>query len=472
MQDYSKVLRNDIRVRFAPSPTGHLHIGGLRTALFNWLFAHHYKGTFLLRIEDTDVERSKAEYTQSILDALAWVSINSDEPIVMQSAFVDVHRKYANQLVSQGKAYRCYCPRTEYSEGDYGRYKGTCRNLSSVDADDTRPYAIRLKVDLSNDAMISFHDLVRGPLSFNADQLDDFIIVRSDQTPVYNFVVVIDDIAMRISHVIRGEEHISNTPRQILLYQALDAFIPHFAHLPMILGPDGTKLSKRQGATSVDEYQKMGYLPAALCNYLVRLGWAHGDQEIFTALEMINFFTLEAVGSKGAIFDQAKLDWVNSVYVRASDSDYLLQTILQYVEPRLLEKCKNWSRTALIKLIGLYKERVKTLQEMVSELVALYELPRAYDPEGLKLLTSQVEAALHEVIVQLSLAQIVDSQHIQILVKDVAQRFSMKLSEIAQPLRNALTGKTASPGIFELISILGKDESLKRLELYAAQRPP
>src|ERR1700733_99493 len=295
-----------VRVRFAPSPTGHLHIGGMRSAIFNWLFARHNNGSFLLRIEDTDRERSKQEYTDSILASFAWMRIDWDEPVVIQSERAKRHQEVAQKLYAQGKAYYCICTPEQVQDRlaaqsgfdiNFMKYDGLCRNASHTKG------ALRFKIpdDITE---VTFHDLIRDTITIGIDQLDDFILVRSDGTPMYNFVVVVDDADMKISHVIRGEEHIANTPKQILLYQACGFPLPYFAHLPMILGPDGNKLSKRDAATGVFEYKQLGYIPDPLFNYLVRLGWSHGDQEIFTREEVIQFFDLAHVGKKGAIFDQ------------------------------------------------------------------------------------------------------------------------------------------------------------------------
>lgn len=343
-------MQQHVRVRFAPSPTGNLHIGGLRTTIFNWLFARHNNGKFLIRIEDTDPERSKPEYTESILETFAWMDITSDEPIVIQSERLPEHRRVAEQLIAQAKAYRCFCSQEEVIERHkqkvgaddlFIKYDGKCKNKKVIEGDLLRPHVIRFALPYKKGA-ITWLDLIRGEVTFDADQLDDFIIVRSDGMPMYNFVVVIDDAFMKISHVIRGEEHISNTPKQILLYQACGYALPQFAHLSMILGPSGEKLSKRDGAVSVLEYKKMGYLPDALFNYLVRLGWAHGDQEVFTRDELIKFFTLEAVNKKGAIFDPQKLDWMNGVYIRALSDHELLMRIINDVMPDFLERVSHW----------------------------------------------------------------------------------------------------------------------------------
>jgi glutamyl-tRNA synthetase len=454
-----------VRVRFAPSPTGHLHIGGLRTALFNWLFARHHGGAFLLRIEDTDVQRSRPEYVASILDALSWASITGDEPVVMQTSFLPRHIALAHELLATGRAYRCFCPKQEYTEGEYGKYDARCRNRQPQPDDADKPFAIRIK--LPQDTLeIAWDDLIRGHVSFSLDQLDDFIIVRSDGVPVYNFAVVADDTAMNITHVIRGEEHISNTPRQLILYQALGAPIPTFAHLPMILGPTGAKLSKRDAATSVLDYRAQGYLPDALCNYLVRLGWSYGDQEIFSREEMISYFSLESIGSKGAIFDKNKLDWVSGVYLRAAPAAALIQTILHDVDQNLFEKLATWSEQTVAALVALYKERCKTLTEMVNELVDLYQGKPASQQEIATLVNEQTSQVLTTVLDRLSALDTFELDVLQTILKGIAQEYGVKFVALAQPLRLALTGKTATPGIFELLRYVGKDESLRRIRRF------
>lgn len=453
-----------VRVRFAPSPTGHLHIGGLRTALFNWLFARHNGGSFLLRIEDTDMERSRAEYTSSILDSLSWALLESDEPIAIQSHFLARHQEVAHQLLASGKAYRCYCPKQEYVEGSYTKYPGTCRERIASSADENLPFAIRLKLPQSTDDVV-FNDLIRGKVVFTRDQLDDFIIIRSDGVPIYNFVVVVDDIAMKISHVIRGEEHVSNTPRQLMIYQALGVKPPTFAHLPMILGPTGAKLSKRDGTTSVSEYAAQGYLPEALCNYLVRLGWAHGDQEIFNRKEMVSYFSLEAVGSKGAIFDKNKLDWVNGTYIRSSSTVNLIHHITRYVDEDFFQKLPHWSAETVADTVALYKDRVKTLRELIEELIQLHNGPRAQSI-AIQGFNESTYAMMHQISESLAPLDNWQQGSLQEIIKGIAQKQEVKLSILAQPLRLALTGKSATPGIFDILVTLGKEESLRRLNSF------
>jgi glutamyl-tRNA synthetase len=454
---------NTVRVRFAPSPTGHLHIGGLRTALFNWLFARHHKGVFLLRIEDTDIQRSHATYVDSILSALQWANLASDEPLVYQSQRFDIYRAIAHRLITEGKAYKCYCPPTAEKIGEeYFKYDGRCR--AALAADDSRPYVIRFKFSLERE-VVAFNDLIRGPISFPADQFDDFIIVRTDGTPTYNFVVVVDDIDMRITHIIRGEDHISNTPKQVLLYEALQGKCPEFAHVSMILGPTGQRLSKRDGATSVIEYKEQGYLPDALCNYLVRLGWAHGDQEIFTRDELIQLFSLDNISKSGAIFDPNKLNWLNGMYMRETESATLLDIIVNDVDSEFLRIVTGWSSHQMIGLITLYKERVSTVGQLREELVALYTHQKPpVDADVAQWVTEKTPAYLQRVVEQLNTLDDFTTEHIQPALKGFCKANGIKLTEIAQPLRIALTGSASGPGVFDLLSLLGKSESIRRIQ--------
>ncbi|MDZ4224277.1 MAG: glutamate--tRNA ligase, partial [bacterium] len=309
---------NRVRVRFAPSPTGHLHIGGARTALFNYLFARNLKGTFILRIEDTDRERSTQEYTDFILKGMEWLGMEWDEGPFHQTERMDIYREHVEKLLKEGKAYRCYCLPEELetrrkallAAGKKPKYDGKCRTMDSgLGTEDQKPYCIRFKAP--QEGNLTFNDICRGEITFNREELDDMIIARTDGSPTYNFTVVVDDVTLKITHVIRGDDHLNKTPRQIQLYEALNYPIPHFAHLPMILGPDKQKLSKRHGAVSVIEYKTYGFLPEAMLNYLARLGWSHGDQEIFTKEELVQFFDLNVVGKSPSVFDIEKCKWVN-----------------------------------------------------------------------------------------------------------------------------------------------------------------
>lgn len=458
-----------VRVRFAPSPTGHLHIGGLRTALFNYLFARHMNGQFLLRIEDTDLERSRKEYTDAILEALAWTNIQPDEPVVIQSDRIVHHQKMVDELLKQGKAYRCYCTAgIGASKDTYSKYDGTCRDQNLGAGLNGKPFAVRIKLPTDQEA-ITFEDLIRGPITISLEQLDDFIILRSDGAPVYNFVVVVDDHDMAISHIIRGEDHISNTPKQIVLYMAFGWQLPQFAHLPLIMGASGGRLSKRDAATSVLDYQKNGYLPEALCNYLTRLGWSHGDQEIFTRQELEQLFTIKGIGKSGAVFDPEKLDSVNSIYMRSTDNRVLLSYIVRYIQPDLFERVP-WSEVQVATLIGLYKERVATLRVLVDEILLLAQGPLPLsEADRTQYITSKTVDILTKLQKLLQETPSFDVQQVQEICKQLAKQSEVKMPEIAQPIRLALLGKTQSPGVFDLLSVLGKEFAIKRIQEFAAR---
>lgn len=460
----------NVRVRFAPSPTGHLHIGGLRSALFNWLFAKHHKGVFLLRIEDTDVERSKQEYTAAIMDAFAWVGILPDEPVVIQSARLAQHQEIIEQLLLHKKAYRCYCSSEQVIErraqkvpaadAQFVLYDGYCKQF--MDAPQNKPFAIRFITP--GKGTLQFDDLIRGTITFDLALFDDFVIARSDGTPMYNFVVVIDDHFMRISHVIRAEEHISNTPKQILLYKALEYPIAQFAHLPLILGADGSKLSKRDAATAVIDYKTAGYLPDALINYLVRLGWAHGDQEIFTKEEMIAHFSLEAVSKKGAIFNQEKLDWTNSVYMRAASDDQLLRIIKDDVDADFMQKVSRWNQPQILQLIALYKQRVNTLKQLAHDIMRFAQGPSSYDEADVaQWLQPETAAHLQQIADIIAQQPHMDIKQLQAACKAWCVKQGIAMVNIAQPLRIALTGKASGPGVFELLALLDQKEITERI---------
>lgn len=456
-----------VRVRFAPSPTGHLHIGGLRTALFNWLFARHTNGSFLLRIEDTDLERSKDEYTQAIYQAFAWVGITSDEQPLIQSQRFEIYKAIGQQLLSQQRAYWCTCTPEQVEArvrqagftGDYhGGYDGHCRDKGYAH---TSAAALRFTVTASESQPFVWDDAIRGTISFERDQIDDFIIIRSDGTPTYNFCVVIDDNASAITHVIRGEDHISNTPKQIALYQALGYTIPVFGHIPMILGPDGNKLSKRDGAVDVIAYQTMGYLPEALLNYIARLGWAHKDQEIFTVSELIEHFSLEAVGKKPSVFDYTKLAWLNGVYLRAADDAYLVERARALQSDVFERVIQAWSSEQVCAAIALYKERCATLCELIEAIVALYEGPTAYNQQDL---TTHIDGTTRTLLDKvIAVIEAAEPDHFKQQLQDLCKQEGIKLGGIAQPIRIALTGCASSPGVFELIKVLGKDVVVQRL---------
>lgn len=459
-------MANNVRVRFAPSPTGSLHVGGVRVAFFNWLLARHHGGAFLLRIEDTDRERSRSEYTQDILESLAWLGMTSDEPVVYQSERLAVYGQLIEQLVRDGKAYKCFCTPDElaqrlvHHEGGV-HYDRHCRGAASHD--DGRAYVVRLALP-EQPEVVTFNDLVLGPICVNTDQLDDFIIARSDGWPIYNFVVVADDVAMHITHVLRGQDHISNTPKQILLYRALNAQVPYFVHLPMILGESGKKLSKRDAATAVTDYRRAGYLPYALLNYLVRLSWAHGDQEIFSRHELIQLFDLNGIGKSDPVFDVVKLDWVNAQYMKCMSASDILAVILRDVDVEFAKHMVNWNVVQIEKAIDLYKERISTLGQLVANIQALYKRPERYDEQAYnQLMTHETRQQLAQVVV--CLQELANWQECVIVaaIKQLVTQLHVPFAQVAQPLRLALTGTLTSPGIGGLLALLGKEESINRV---------
>lgn len=460
-----------IRVRFAPSPTGHLHIGGLRSAYFNWLFARHNNGKFLLRIEDTDLERSKKEYLEGILQAFAWCDIASDEPIVIQTERKARHVEVANKLLQEGKLYKCFCTQEDLenrlggnagTEEGYTRYDERCRDRQPQLDDASKPYALRVKIDRSR-GPITWNDLIRGEISFESTQLDDFIIVRSDGSPMYNFVVVVDDADMNISHVIRGEDHISNTPKQILLYEACGFPLPEFGHVPLILGADGQRLSKRHAATSVMEYKNAGFLADALCNYLVRLGWAYGDQEIFTREELVSLFSLSGVNKKGSIFDIKKLEWVNSIYMRQASAEKLVALIVRDIDSQFKDRLPAWSESQLEGAINLYKERTVTLRDLMIAVDNLYVRPHfeTYDVDPVS------QGAFKAFVRAIAHLEVLDRLRIEQLAKEVCVSAGIKLGGLLPLVRVALTGLKESPSVYDLICVLGKEESRIRLMAFS-----
>ncbi|KKP24787.1 MAG: Glutamate-tRNA ligase [candidate division TM6 bacterium GW2011_GWF2_28_16] len=464
------MLKN-IRVRFAPSPTGHLHIGSVRVAIFNWLYARHNNGTYLMRVEDTDTQRSTKEFLDSQIDSLRWLNLLPDEPIVYQMSRLEEHKKVINKLLESGDAYPCFCEPEELEKkrqerealGRAYKYEGTCRNKKYTQDDLKKPHAIRFKVP-DNLEYLEFNDLIRGPVKIESDQLDDFIIMRRDGAPTYNFVVVADDIFMQITHVIRGEDHIPNTHKQILIYKALNSNIPVFAHLPLILGPAGNKLSKRDATVSVQEYKQQGFLADALFNYLVRLGWSHGDQELFTREEMVKFFDFDHVGKKGAIFDIKKLEWINGVYIRQSDYNSLVNAIKELGNNYLQELEKIWSQEQLKELFEQYKQRATKLLDMVLDIISLHNDPKVLDLALVqKWVTPNSIDLLQAFLQELNKTSDLSHDHLLNLANNTVEKFNLKLVNLAQLLRLALTGKIMSPGVFELIKILGKDSAVNRI---------
>jgi len=459
-----------IRVRFAPSPTGYLHIGGARTALFNWLYARAAGGTFILRIEDTDRDRSTDEYIQAILEGMEWLGLNADEGPYRQTDRLDRYKQQIDQMLVQGKAYYCYCTKEELetkraaaiASKKLYKYDETCRQLTKP-REGVAP-VIRFKMPSGTTEV---NDLIRGSMVFENAQLDDFIIARSDGTPVYNFVVVVDDLDMGISHIIRGDDHINNTPKQIQLYRAIsEKNPPQFAHLPMILGADKARLSKRHGATSVIEYKNMGYLPEALNNYLVRLGWSSGDQEVFSMEEMIEKFSFKNIGKAAAVFNPEKLLWLNAHYIKTMPSEQLAELIRPFLiknevvnENTVLDS--NW----LARAIDTLKERSRTLVEMAESMRYYIADEVEYDDKARGKFLVDESLPLLEALT-ISLQNLDDFTHdtLEVVFKELCEKENIKLKKLAQPVRVALTGGTASPGIYELIEVMGKEKTIKRLE--------
>lgn len=462
-------MYKDVRVRFAPSPTGHLHIGGLRSAIFNWLFAKHNKGKFLIRIEDTDRERSTKEFENSIIDSFKWMNIESDEPLLIQSSRNEEHKKLVQKLIDEGKAYRCFCThKVDYESldesGGYSKYDRACLNLQTSDVDLTKPYAVRFKLPDFESDTFKFQDLIYGEISFPVDQFDDFIIARSDGDPIYNFVVVADDIFQKVNFVIRGQDHLINTPKQIMLYEALSANVPSFAHLPLILGPSGSKLSKREAAVSVLSYMQEGFLPDALFNYLVRLGWSHGDKEVFSKEELISLFKLEDVNRSGAIFDIKKLEWLNSVYIKEMSGQDIIEYVNKWMNFNFQSQFANWTNDQLVSLVNLYKERVKTLNELVSILQELYKEPSSFNNDELLAWKNEQTLNMLEMVEKEFVNSVSwDLESIKSSMQEVAKNLDLKFPFIAKPIRLAITGKVDSPSIFELVYLLSKAEVLKRI---------
>ncbi|MCX8071674.1 MAG: glutamate--tRNA ligase [Candidatus Binatia bacterium] len=456
-----------VRTRFAPSPTGYLHLGGARTALFNYLFARHHQGQFVLRIEDTDRERSTPESIQAILDAMAWLKLDWDEGPYYQSQRLALYLEHAERLLASGAAYRCYCTPEELEAkreqalkaGRKPMYDRTCR--TRTDAPAGTPYAIRFKTPV--DGVTVVNDLVKGHVAFENAELDDLIIVRSDGSPTYNLCVVVDDATMAITHVIRGDDHLTNTPKQILIYRALGYPIPAFAHVPQILGPDRTRLSKRHGATSVLAYREMGYLPDALVNYLVRLGWSYGDQEIFSRQELIDKFSLEHVGKSAGVYNAEKLEWVNFHYMKTTPAQELAQAVKPFIAARGYKVPGDdaW----LAKMVATLQERAKTLVELV-EIGRFYLVDEVeLAPELVsKFLKPDILPALQQLRLRLSELDDWSPTTIQQAFERVMAEFRLNLGKIAQPVRVATTGGTVSPGIFEVLDVLGKAHTLKRLD--------
>jgi glutamyl-tRNA synthetase len=457
-----------IRVRFAPSPTGFLHIGGVRTALFNWLFARHDGGAFILRIEDTDRERSTLEAINAILDGMKWVGLDWDEGPFYQSDRLPSYQQHAERLIAEGKAYYCYCTEEELevrrrealARKALPKYDRRCLGRTGPPPQDILP-TVRLITPQTGETAVD--DLVKGRVVFENSQLDDLIIMRSNGMPTYNFGVVVDDAVMGITHVIRGDDHLNNTPRQILLYEALGYEPPRFGHLSMILGIDKVKLSKRHGATSVLEYQEAGYLPEALVNYLVRLGWSHGDQEIFSLKEMFAKFSLDHISKSPAAFNPDKLLWLNGQYIRQAEPKRLASLLMPIlVKQGLVNQRTVMDPDWLEQLVTVLRGRSKTLVEMAEKAAPFLAESVAIQPEAEKFLTQEAKLPLERLYSVIAQSPF-DHAMLEQGFKSVLKEIGWSMNQLAQPVRAALTGEINSPGIFDVMLLLGSDRTLARL---------
>ena len=458
--------KSSVRVRFAPSPTGELHLGGARTALFNWLFAKNQNGSFYLRIEDTDATRSKDEYISQILDSLSWLGLKWDKPLVYQSGRSKQYKIYLNHLIKSGVAYRCFCSKNDLEsskkEGHY-KYSGKCRDISTQTIKEKLNQGIgftyRIRIP---DGSTNYNDLVYGKIKISNDQLDDFIIFRSDGSPTYNFTAVIDDHAMSITHVIRGEDHLSNTPKQIILYKALGFEIPIFAHLPMILGSDKKRLSKRHGAPGIQFFREDGYLPLSLVNYLALLGWNSGNEdEVFTLESLIKKFDLKKIQKKGAIWDQKKLNWLSGQHIINLNTDFILDSI-RNIEP---EWGKGHEISFLITIIEILKIRSKSLKDIMNQSELYFNGPNDYDPIGLSKCWKKesVNSTVEKILKSLNSLSEWRKDELERVIHSISEINQLSMGKITMPLRIALLGSLSGPSVVDLLHILGRKDSINRI---------
>ena len=457
--------------RFAPSPTGFLHIGGARTALFNWLFARHHQGTFLLRIEDTDRKRSTDEAVDAILNGMRWLNLTWDGEPISQFARSGRHAEIARQLLDEGKAYRCYCTPEELAAmrdaaraaGSARLYDGRWRDRDPKEAPDGIDPVIRLKVPVGGETVIQ--DIIQGEVRVGHDQLDDMILLRADGTPTYMLAVVVDDHDMGITHVIRGDDHLTNAFRQARIYGSLGWDMPIMAHMPLLHGSDGAKLSKRHGALGVEAYRDMGFLPEAVNNYLLRLGWSHGDDEIINRGQAIEWFDVKDVGRAAARFDMDKLTSLNGHYIREAEDERLVELILPGLENELGEAVGEAERQRLLNGMSSLKERAKNTLELIeNSLFYVRKRPLSLNPKAAKILDAVGRGMIEHIRPHLALLEDWSREGVETAARDVAEAADAKLGAVAQPLRAALTGSNVSPGIFEVMEVLGQDETLGRLD--------
>ena len=453
-----------VKTRFAPSPTGSLHLGGARTALFNWLYARNHGGKLVLRIEDTDKARSTQESVEEIIESMKWLGLDYDEGPYYQTERDDIYQAKVDQLLAEGKAYRCTCTKEELDAkreamqkaGQKPMYDRACRDKNIGETDE--PHVIRFKTPL--EGVTSFHDTLRGTVEFANKELDDFVLRRTDGGVMYNFVVVIDDAEMEITNVVRGDDHLANTPKQVNIYKAMGYPLPEFTHVSMILGADKKRLSKRHGAQSVRALQEEGFLPSAVLNMLARLGWSDGDNEVFTREQLVERFSLKNITMSGAVFDKEKLTWLNTQHIKMTDDAELARLALPFAQ-KLYD---NADETGILKLMPLVKERSRTLIELAEGCGFYFMNSVEYEEKAKeKFLKDEHKAALKEVADMLEPKDALKVEELDGMFRELAERLDVKMKNIAQPVRVALTGRTVSPGIFEMMEILGKEETLKRI---------
>ncbi|MEK7792134.1 MAG: glutamate--tRNA ligase [Pseudomonadota bacterium] len=453
-----------VRTRFAPSPTGYLHIGGARTALFSWAYARRHGGQFILRIEDTDVERSTQQSTQAILDGMAWLGLDYDEGPFYQMKRLDRYHAVAEQLLQANQAYYCYASKEELevmrekqlAAGLKPRYDGRWRDSKQTPPAGVKP-VIRFKNPL--DGHVTFNDLIKGRITVANNELDDLVLIRSDGIPTYNFSVVLDDLDMNITHVIRGDDHVNNTPRQINIIKALGASLPEYAHVPMILGSNGERLSKRHGAVSVMQYREDGYLPDALLNYLARLGWSHGDEEIFDRTQLTAWFDLASISRSPAKFNPEKLQWINQQYLKKADNSHLVELVIPFLEK---DGCHRTDGPDLTLIVDLLKERVNTIEELADAAVYFFRPLTPTDELKIQYFTSDIKPILVDLVTKLQQVEW-KRESIHNEIKAIAKTYDVKLPKIAMPLRVIVTGETHTPSIDAVLELLGREETLTRM---------
>lgn len=460
-----------IKTRFAPSPTGDLHLGGVRTALYSWLFARKHNGKFVLRLEDTDLKRSTQQAIDGIIDGMSWLNLNWDEGPYFQSKRLDRYNAIIDKMLIQGTAYKCYCSQkrleilrhTQMADSQKPRYDGHCRNSHDEHHPAHSPYVVRFRNP--EKGSVCFNDQIRGHIEFKNQELDDLIIRRSDGSPTYNFSVVIDDAEMEITHVIRGEDHINNTPRQINIFNALNAPVPKYAHVSMILDDNGRKLSKRHSMVGIMQYRDNGFLPEAILNYLVRLGWAYGDQEIFTIQQMQQYFNLDAVSKSACTFNTDKLLWLNHYYIKHLPADYVAPYLKWHIQQRNID---THTGPELVEVVKLFGKHYKTLKEMATNCRYLYQEFTKFDADASQHLHSMATAALRLVRKKLAALIIWTPESVQTAITQTANELEIEIGKVGMPLRVAVTGSSRSPSLHVIVHAIGQSRSLTRIDIALA----